>query len=643
MNVNNQLKLPAFEEFKIKIAQNPKNITQTKCSDLFQKTVHAPIITGPSNNKKTIKVFAENSESIKTAEKIEWAIRSDIKSLHKGIQKIHSARVLDSSQRRGNIDKVFYKTPQENKEDYGEEGDLDLPSGKESILLENSKKTIPSEKPVLEEEYKIEGISFGKEQIKRYNTLDDTIRILQNSIDNEKRVINSLGKESPQNLKELNKRKENLRFFVEQLVNCLELRKQEEKNWLDSNYFRDHLRKNDSLLAAYQTYVSSPINMRDHEFQRNGESIVRLKRLGVISDMRNGFMSLADLKKMRYDEQLIEKKIAEAEEKIKKPKLSFKEKILSKFGIKRISKATERSLEAANISLNLLKMIKTNRGAASQILENMIEDRRRILNLQMVQLVGGQITQHPDLIENSIREGKSFDLVHVSLLNPKTRKMDKTGWNHDEFVEMEDMREIFHEFKGKTVIFSSKGPYLEGDIIYLPSSNPELLGKSIKINPYFLNISVQGCTTNHPKQKGMNTEELKLEPQLISDQVISEKLKNGQDSNYDLAIEVIEHLLDRRNSAVSVGCLSAKDRTGVVCASIMQNRLNKFLPPEKKEYFRNEMLSANSVAAKVVAENTGLNVLKIHLFASIPRLSKLKQTMLKANLLWLTLRGKISD
>lgn len=483
------------------------------------------------------------------------------------------------------------------------------------------------------------------------------------------------------------------------------------KDWLDSNYWRDELGSIKDFNSAASRYISAPVNMRYHaltsgekEVQTNG-----MMRCGVISDMRNGWYSLNDLEEMRASQNpneiiakrvnvvakdllieeikkfsseevkanKIDKYIKKLEKEVaklqaKKEKLSPKEKeylgkaeeILKLHELTNVS--ADNVVEATKalndkISSTLVKTEKTEKekdkikatneyklrlqsfqfglsrlgkmAENPQNIEAAFAERRRILGDQMVQLVSAQVTRNPHLVENGV-----FEMAHVGLLEASTHKMSK-GWMHDEAVEMSDMAAIFKEFDGKTIKFKEglSGPIVDYDegIVYMPpppNLSPEAikLGKEqgIQLRSTFVNISVHGnkhdavqkrinddgiknLRMNHPEQEATFQ-------QFEKDLKVREKGRffkgatQFDSSGYKVAENLITDLVLSKKIAVSGGCLSVKDRTGVVCGRVMQRVLEKntSLTPETNP-FATHILDENSVASKIVYKNTGVKSLKL--------------------------------
>ncbi|MCE2983581.1 MAG: hypothetical protein LW832_08455 [Parachlamydia sp.] len=385
------------------------------------------------------------------------------------------------------------------------------------------------------------------------------------------------------------------------------------KDWVRSSYFRDIINSFKSFGIAVQNYVSAPVNMRFQELSLNGVK-TGFMRMGIISDMRNGWFSMSDLNliKEQGDKRsstFLDQKIAELEARKIPPPL------FQKLGIRSDNKILQilgfvlnsQQMESIDYALNQLKIIKGDpKGIDAIILE-----RKIVLEQQMVQLVVNQIKSNPELVKQAIETG-NFDLLHVSLLNQRSSSLDGSGWMHDERVEMEDMNEIFKELKGKTLAFNGKGPSIDGNVISLPADClPEgiaLPAKEIKLRTFFINLSVQGNIKNNGTQLRINQETMRELAVAHPDMAKNEILNPKHDSGYGPAEDFLLQALLHKKMAVSLGCLSAKDRTGFISERLMIRQL----PKEVQSLFEKKIFDSDSPAVKIVLENTpGYRALKV--------------------------------
>lgn len=240
----------------------------------------------------------------------------------------------------------------------------------------------------------------------------------------------------------------------------------------------------------------------------------------------------------------------------------------------------------------------------------------------MFQLIQAQALKHPD----EVILKRELSIVHMSLLNPQKMQLDKTGWAHFENNEIEDMREIFAEFEGKKVVFDGNGVHFADD-----RNDPE----AVVIKTIFFNISVQGHQKNDSEQKLINQQALQKVYPFISSpesrslfQKIQLDLNQGK-SSYTVA-EDISTLLMILKLPTSIGCLSAKDRTGYVAyrtqCRMLARKLDESTLSEKQKkqlntYFGSQGLGAESGASLVVEDNTSCRFLKVSPF-TLPGLSE---------------------
>lgn len=391
-------------------------------------------------------------------------------------------------------------------------------------------------------------------------------------------------------------------------------------SWIDSDYFRRLLKSHPGMTFEQiaNNFVSAPVNMRYHSVEIEGnERKVGFLRLGIITDPTNGWTNLKELKEMAS---------GSAEGKTKQ--------------LERITEITKKG-QGSN-----RKIQESANFAAAQLLDlpAAVERRRQILQDQMLQLVIAQIDKNAESIQKLEASGQ-FNMVHLSLLNANNKSINSQGWVHREGNQILDMAEIFKEFRGKELIFDGKGPYIDSEgNIHLPQKGPEW-PKNIQLNPVFFNTSVQGNTRNDGLQAEINREGISdlfkiirqghAVPDIAQQQLKKaiEKLDAGK-SNYAIA-ELLGSAMINANLAFSTGCMSAKDRTGLVAGLIIHNFLSDGVDvhfSEKNQRFRerlktrfaNRMLDQSGPAAKVVMDNTGESILKCS-SARFPKISPIKR------------------
>lgn len=374
--------------------------------------------------------------------------------------------------------------------------------------------------------------------------------------------------------------------------------------WANSNYYRDLIRNHNNIKTPFreliQKYFPIPINMRIHSCtvkaaQGNNTTVEKneLVRLGVVSDMRNGFTNLKELKDIvaYNDTKKLDKVRARIQQRVDKLDLSDKE-------------SRNRVVESANYALAQLTDIESVKAA--------IEERRRFLTEQALPLIVEQ-ARNAGLEKDDVTLLKILD---VRLLNHKTNALDPdTGWCHNEANELLDMAEIFKEFSEKKLICDGSGPFLDenGDI-HLPQSIQSKDGehKTVELFAAVINHSVQGYTKNTGATRKVNLESLsrimiRFPTEDYSD---LEKKLMKENTGFMSAINLIDLGL-KHNFKTSTGCLSSKDRTGFVCAAwVVLKRMGCFTTEAKRKILRKQ-LKPKGPAVKVALDNSGTPSLKL--------------------------------
>jgi hypothetical protein len=387
---------------------------------------------------------------------------------------------------------------------------------------------------------------------------------------------------------------------LNQLEKYIKTRKKNGKQteWVKSSDFRQHCKESTYEEACKTFPLGAPVNMRLHKMESH-DGTEQILRMGVITDVSNGWYSLKDLQEMKTKPELIQKKKDEIDEFIAHPsKLGILGKIIQKFKPDYGSLKGDR-LASAERAKKLLENVDTT-----------LENRKKVLQRQMLQVVTEQLNANPD----KIKEGEPFNLFQVSLLNLKKKHLDSTGWMHDEEVAYEDMRRIMHEFQDMKVMLGGKeAPKIDTDqkTIFIPSEK----NAEITLNTFVFNISPQGNLKNDDVQLYDNSVELdRLKAKHPDFFDKHDHLRNrlvGDDSGYDLAEDlsacIADHLKNDTHGSLGINCMSGKDRTGFVAARLMIRNL------PSSEKFAKKILNKDYPATKVVEDNTpGVRVLKIH-------------------------------
>lgn len=434
--------------------------------------------------------------------------------------------------------------------------------------------------------------------------LEDTIQMAKNmKAQLEAKLVNTV--DEPQK-KEI---QASIDYYDKKIALAGEYLEKKNMDWLSSNYWRDLIKEIGDYNEAVKNYISAPINMRYHSLEVEGSEPVGLMRLGVISDMRNGWISLRDLKnseksdgELLHDalDKMVGKKGLNISgfSKAKFPNANKRAQALMNY-FEGKKKPLSLKLQGVQYALGQLSLLSEPGGR-----EKLVQDRERILGDQMLQLVAGQMARNPKL-----KDGK-VQMADVRLLNGFSQSLDSTGWMHDEAVEMGDMAEIFKTFNDYTIQFGNKGPAVDGKKIYLPrpANYPDNGPKEVTLKTHFMNISVQGDTSNTGTQKEIN-----------DTSVLKEEMDWNKQA-YGVAVDAIMKLMDE-GYVVSAGCLSAKDRTGAVVAIVKQEylyRKNKQYLNEKgfsESPFAGKIFDEDMPASRVVQLNTGEAGLKVNPWA----------------------------
>lgn len=477
-----------------------------------------------------------------------------------------------------------------------------------------------------------------KEEINRF----DTAEILSKSIKQEKEYLEKQSKTeaTDKRIEFLNRSNEK----VNPVTN--------KKTWASSDNFRDMIRGNPKLNASTnsggvngaveeynkimdQEYYSVPlaVNMRSHscEVLTNKDGIRQPSntwlRVGVISDMSNGFVNLKSLKhlqehlendnlidatKLRNDmiNDIIDKwrtshnngnKNVAASAGYALTQLGVNSVTLNEWG-KAISEKTLKP--TMQINENNIKEIK-------QAVNQTIKKREDLVAAQFLQMV----VAHFENISPEDIEGGTVKIMHVSLLNHHSKAIDGAGWNHDEENEMQDMADIFNKFDNTKLVCDGKGPFIDLDgNIHLPELKLLSNLKELNLQTLFINQSVQGYTKNDGTVEEINQAAgKKLEKFTINAELKTKMntILNGKETSYISATDMVELGL-KAGFKVSTGCLSAKDRTGFVSASVTRRlMINGNCSISFIANVIRDQLKEKSPAVKVIIDNTKTKVMKI--------------------------------
>jgi hypothetical protein len=437
---------------------------------------------------------------------------------------------------------------------------------------------------------------FGEEVVTRVDTVANHKELLNLTKDHlQRELVNAKGANRARIMQKL-------ALCDKELHNLGAVRKE----FISSMYVREELGKGSGTYqqASEGICFGMPVNFRRHECTVDEQQIGGHFRTGIMSYHANGYTNLAEL---QYFAEMLKDSPAEGKKAIddKIHALQTRQKFLSK----------QRPAEAIEFAIAQLEKLKN--GNAEEILT----ERRFYLESQFSHLLMGQIEKNMNQVLDP--KAKAFRLAHVALLNPKKDKTDKTGWQHNEYNEMQDMHAIFTQFFGKKVIFDGKGPYIDAQGNFHDKHEvKDVQGKpkSMNIEPHFFNVSVQGYTVNDGAQKQLNEVTLDYLMGCVDEHQrgalleVKEQLDKGK-SSYEVA-EMLAYALSKLGMPVSVGCLSAKDRTGFVSARLVLRHLLEGVRDanEKKRlqrHFTSEIFSEEGCASRVITDNTGAKQLKV--------------------------------
>ena len=256
-------------------------------------------------------------------------------------------------------------------------------------------------------------------------------------------------------------------------------------------------------------------------------------------------------------------------------------------------------------------------------LERRIKYHQAYVRDQMMQLVMNHAQLHGDQIQQ-LADGQTWPIFNLSLMNENLDKIDGSGFIHRERVMMEEMAWVFKEFQGKELVFDGKGPYMdsEGNL----HMEQDLGGKRLKIQPVFMNLSVQGSRRIRETQEQINSESIALLLELLPPGDLQERARRLQErldhheSSFDLANEfaVLAH---KAGFPISLNCFSGKDRTGaqssfLVDSTALKEAVEATVPQAERVNARlsqlsRRLFSKSGVAIHITYRNTETRVLKV--------------------------------
>lgn len=435
-------------------------------------------------------------------------------------------------------------------------------------------------------------------------------------------------------------------------------------DWFTCKYFRK-LSWNSSFSEAVSNYIFAAVNLRSHEVFIDDERTAGFGRLGTISYVLNGWIGFPELFEMEKNPQKIVEKMTylqieankfkdypkndlqnalnilliskedpqqlpycikqlgknvflsakELEDMQKNPK-SMKEKIT-------FLKTKINQIESLEYAMSVLSVLQKN----PQEIKKNIEDRIEALTLPMMQLILCQLENNKELLRTALLNQTPFTNVHISLLDPTKHEFDKSGWMHDENVQITDMQTMCKHFQGKTLVCDGTGPRIDQNNIYLPFKFDDIQNKTTTLNTLFMNISVH---SNHEKHKTINQEAISYfeQNQFFEGNEVLKNFLNGEKTSYKFAIELGVGLAKEKKVAKTFACASGKDRTGGTTHGVIHNFVSTNMLDKKIEGQNpySNPHKAGSLAMQVATENEKTFIgLKINPFKTMPGVSLLER------------------
>ena len=367
----------------------------------------------------------------------------------------------------------------------------------------------------------------------------------------------------------------------------------------------------------------------------DGDELATTVRCGAIFHEGEGLTSLAELRAIE-EEGVGSKTAMEACGGLD----AFKDKLENPT---RLGKIVARAMgKKPGISKGQEEAVKGTKEMLSdpEKVQRAIEQREVVLEQKMLFLIQSHIEGNKEKLVNE----EPFSFMQLSLLNPDKQEIEESGFAHFERQEIEDMREAFALFKGREVVFDeTEVAFIDAEGgVHLPKGCGKEGVESIRLDPLFLNVSVQGH-----KKSGVDWQEKSNEQmyQLLKkiagkghrdDAIKARKLlrecrralKAGK-SSYQVAedLAMVAHYL---KIPLGVNCFSAKDRTSFVVSRRHMRILADSLGDKGKSFLRKigrRVFNRVSVSFQIIAKN-GFRAMKISPL-SLPGLNKSVRAMAK--------------
>lgn len=383
-----------------------------------------------------------------------------------------------------------------------------------------------------------------------------------------------------------------------------------------------------------EKYVALSKNMRIHsvvsdQLPKESSAISNyVMRCGVVSDMSNGYTNLEQLNRISTDllsDDPSKRLTGLRELHVLRQEIRSIEQNELKAGKNHIEAASQYAFdqlggEYGALDQHLKEAIerknalsKAELDAITASLKRTQSSRMKILEREFLQMV----IKH---IENGglPPKGEALKMLDVRLLNHNSKSVDPTGWYHNEENEMLDMAAIFRNFNAKKIIIGEDGPGIdENGNIRLPG------GKAgsefeFELKTLLINQSVQGYTKNDSSTRALGEEALTRLHEFFEkdDLPAMREMLTAEETSTTNAVDILE-MARKGHCRLSVGCLSAKDRTGQVCAGwSCMKRMSDIFSSDFKTLMMRLQQTGDSIAGQVIKENT-------------PPLDKMKLTSFK--------------
>ncbi|MGZ3632989.1 MAG: hypothetical protein ACXWM7_01510 [Parachlamydiaceae bacterium] len=431
---------------------------------------------------------------------------------------------------------------------------------------------------------------------------------------------------------------------TEQLQACQE----SGKTWVGSNDSREVLAGN-HFMEDRKKMLPVAVNYRIQDVTTtspDGDKGTSLHRYGVVWYPKNGVISMKDLLDLDQGFEACRKNPQERE--------AFNRKInemishFQKMGRQYDSKDQREVLKECVEIAEAFRPENTNDAKRREILEERANFLRDCNLEPVVEKFKGKLSRDVSNLIPGPNNSYVFRSMHVCLLNEYAKDdFHETGWAHFEGKQIEDMYASYQDLDGQSIrIHDGKGCFFDEQedgsaILYLSAEEIGWNGDipaEIKHEACFMNVSVQGNTTNKGLQAEINNKEFeKLEKWVDTDPQISEgdkivlrqelskvksRLEDNHESSFELATEL--SVLGSLVSEMSTGCLSCKDRGGTI-AELFAIRLMERawalsahgdpaalrLLDKAIQKFANEILDKDSPCVLVINDSTGVEAAKI--------------------------------